>query len=593
MKIEEIKINKENKYFKIINNPEDPFIKISSTGEGTDTIEAGEKAAFIEINISHHNGEVIKKVYSSSNLHATPSIEEIFPLLNDSTIKFVELELVRCDSEIYYIDLVIQTGRDLINIKNPIEAFHKHINNPSNTKILFSGPFGQGKTTFLEHFFHGENTVNSIYEVFKVFPVNYSVASNEDVFKYIKTDILFQLLAKDVEFDKSEISLISAFEEYIYLNPKKAILSFLKNASHLNAKTEVIAKVVESLNEFMKPIFEYHKKGNKNEKELAIDYINEIYEKEGSLFEDNFYTQLIRQLLERLKNESKKVNVLIIEDLDRMDPDHIFRILNVISAHYDNYNFNGDNEHHNKFGFDKIILVCDVKNIENIFHHKYGENTDFDGYMNKYFSSKPFEYDNKKTMIYLLENEYLLGKGKIDRKKEITQKSLQVILKIFILHDQLSLRELLKLKIEKYQYFQKQLKNGHYFFARCAFTNPIAFLFEKFSYEVLLRKIQNLKAVDSSLSSKEATHQCRYLITGCLDFDSAHATEKVTAFSFKGKRYKVDVVEDHFDDILKLNSIEREEEGGLPPSKTIVFKQDDFYDLLIENIKKYNQIENA
>ena len=52
-----------------------------------------------------------------------------------------------------------------------------------------------------------------------------------------------------------------------------------------------------------------------------LQFVEELYDKEGSLFEDNFFTQLIRQLLTRVKNEENKPNVLIIEDLDRMDPD--------------------------------------------------------------------------------------------------------------------------------------------------------------------------------------------------------------------------------------------------------------------------------
>ena len=41
-----------------------------------------------------------------------------------------------------------------------------------------------------------------------------------------------------------------------------------------------------------------------------------------------------------LNGEVKKAKkpVLIIEDLDRLDPKHLFRILNVVSAHIDDSN---------------------------------------------------------------------------------------------------------------------------------------------------------------------------------------------------------------------------------------------------------------
>lgn len=53
-----------------------------------------------------------------------------------------------------------------------------------------------------------------------------------------------------------------------------------------------------------------------------------------------------------------------------MDPEHIFRILNVFSAHFGD-DLDADFSH-NKFGFDKVLLLCDYDNIKNIYHHFYG-----------------------------------------------------------------------------------------------------------------------------------------------------------------------------------------------------------------------------
>ena len=46
----------------------------------------------------------------------------------------------------------------------------------------------------------------------------------------------------------------------------------------------------------------------------------------------------------------------------------------------------------NKYNFNKILLVCHFQNIKNIFHHLYGERTDFTGYIHKFSSSTPYEY---------------------------------------------------------------------------------------------------------------------------------------------------------------------------------------------------------
>ena len=75
---------------------------------------------------------------------------------------------------------------------------------------------------------------------------------------------------------------------------------------------------------------------------------------------------------------AEKRKVLIIDDLDRMDPDHIFRIMNVFAAQFDHERFG-----YNKFAFDKVIIVCDLDNLRNLFAHKYGSNVDFSGYIDK------------------------------------------------------------------------------------------------------------------------------------------------------------------------------------------------------------------
>lgn len=85
---------------------------------------------------------------------------------------------------------------------------------------------------------------------------------------------------------------------------------------------------------------------------------------------------------------------MIIEDLDRIDPAHIFRILNVFSAHFDRYGVDktcGDN----KFCLDKIVTVCDINNIKKIYAHVYGDNTDFTGYISKFSNSKEYIYSLK------------------------------------------------------------------------------------------------------------------------------------------------------------------------------------------------------
>jgi hypothetical protein len=77
---------------------------------------------------------------------------------------------------------------------------------------------------------------------------------------------------------------------------------------------------------------------------------------------------------------------LIIDDFDRLDPEHVFRILNIFSAHIDL------NEATNKFGFDKIIFSLDINNIAEMYAHRYGKDVDFLGYIEKFYSVDIFKF---------------------------------------------------------------------------------------------------------------------------------------------------------------------------------------------------------
>ena len=81
-----------------------------------------------------------------------------------------------------------------ISIKSEITRFYDFINQEDNTNIIFSGKFGIGKTYFINKFFEKHKDE---FTYLYLSPVNYSIASNEDIFEYIKVDILLQLFEKN------------------------------------------------------------------------------------------------------------------------------------------------------------------------------------------------------------------------------------------------------------------------------------------------------------------------------------------------------------------------------------------------------------
>lgn len=269
----------------------------------------------------------------------------------------------------------------------PKKQFSVHLELPKNHRIIFSGGFGTGKTYFLDKFF--EN--HSKYEAIHIYPVNYSVASNEDIFELIKYDVFFKLLEKGLDFEKVEIDK-GTFLPYFLKNNAKEIIPFLLG---------MVPKVGGSLKEIAKGLIDLNKRFEKEfhdatetDQDKIIFYLKRFSEKTGSINEEDLYTQLICSLVNQLKKEEREI-VLIIDDLDRIDPEHIFRIMNILSAHVDLEKESDQN----KFDFNKIILVCDIENIKKIFANRYGADVDFSGYIDKFYSRSIFHYDLSPEMI--------------------------------------------------------------------------------------------------------------------------------------------------------------------------------------------------
>lgn len=103
--------------------------------------------------------------------------------------------------------------------------------------------------------------------------------------------------------------------------------------------------------------------------------------------------------------------VLVIEDLDRIDPAHLFRILNIFSAHIDFcYRLGSQPDKTlvgNKFGLDKVIFVMDYRNVQHIYSHFYGDGANFGGYIEKFCSSNHFAYslEEQRDKYYLQQIE--------------------------------------------------------------------------------------------------------------------------------------------------------------------------------------------
>lgn len=291
-------------------------------------------------------------------------------------------------------------NEEFISIDEQLENFDATIKN--NSRLFFSAKFGDGKTTFLNKF---KENKESDYKIITLFPINYQIVENNDIFELIKRDILLQLLMlEDIELEGSDIDFSSRLYFYLMNNKRRLVEDLLVSTTCLFSNVPFFPDMTESF----KRLFENIDRFKENDKEIdkadeGVKIDSFLDNASSPIYEFDAISQLIYTLIARYKENKNKEIILVIEDLDRIDPNHLFRLLNVFSAHFDRKNQGMDelelNFKDNKFGFDHIIFVCDYDNIKKIYQHFYGSTTDFQGYISKFSSVSPFTYSLKESYI--------------------------------------------------------------------------------------------------------------------------------------------------------------------------------------------------
>lgn len=288
---------------------------------------------------------------------------------------------------------------EMIDVEPMCERFKRYIE--VDNRCILSAKFGDGKSYFLSQFikkYSDECLFITIY------PVNYQVMENREIFELIKRDILLRLLSEKVISTKN-IDYTSSFKCAYYLreNFGKVFDNLIAMIPQFNfSGFDIdIGNIYKGIRKIKEGYQKWNNEVSEGEEEKASNFVNECRYQKGSINEFDIISQFIYNIISGYKKRSKKEVVLIVEDLDRIDPAHIFRILNIFSAHFDNITYGESN----KYNFDKIITVCDYKNIENIYHHIYGEKTDFIGYITKFSNREPFYYS-----LHELLKDYILQK---------------------------------------------------------------------------------------------------------------------------------------------------------------------------------------
>lgn len=312
----------------------------------------------------------------------------------------------------------------MIPMDGAIKEFEKHLK--SHPRTILSARFGDGKSFFLAA---AKKRLKNRYAFLTIYPVNYQVAENQDIFEYIKRDLLFQLYYQGLVPESYEIpdSIASFF--FLQNNWERFAEEFLKTLSYFDASNTIDATLgAAKFLMAMKKKYDSFKSYGGEIGERLDNFIAE-FDKKG-IYESDPITTIICDIIRRWKKRYNHRGVcLVFEDLDRIDPAHIFRILNVISAQMDyGYKYGVSPKSSsltgNKFGVDNIVACLDYDNLKHIFHHFYGPKACFDGYINKFSDKGIFYYSLHDQVQQFYMNE-------LSRVSGMDTKAVKVIMEQF------------------------------------------------------------------------------------------------------------------------------------------------------------------
>lgn len=304
---------------------------------------------------------------------------------------------------------------NFIPVDDTMEKFENHL--LSHDRVILSAKFGDGKTFFLNQFKEKyKKDKNSPFEFITLYPVNYQVLPNNDIFNLIKHDVLLQMLQlKMIDVDY-EVTDKMAAEFYIQSHFGSMAVTFISMLSAVEANDAVSKALITGLR-VGKLFKSLRNKIDKYKEEIGQTSFLDNYLSsfdDNSVYENDVLTKIIRDNIETYQKVNKKRVVLVIEDMDRLDPAHLFQILNVFTAQMD-YGYRcfvpnvDDSLVGNKFGVSNVVFVMHEGNTKAIFHHFYGEDADYKGYMSKFYNKDIFTFslaeEKEKYALSLISQE--------------------------------------------------------------------------------------------------------------------------------------------------------------------------------------------
>lgn len=431
-----------------------------------------------------------------------------------------------------------------IPIDHVIDDFAVHLK--SHERTILSAKFGDGKSFFLNRLMNNEE-IKKDFVFLVLHPVNYQVVENKDIFELIKRDLLFQLVNNGIYNPEYEITNEIAFAFYLQNNFQSLASGLLPYLSYLNCDTKTTSALTAGL-ATIKFLKDLKNKINKFKTENSeSDVIDSFIAKSKSfIYENDAITKIIRDNIcaYKEKNANKRL-VLIIEDMDRLDPAHLFRIMNIFSAQMDylyldlsdpNCDING-----NKFGLDNVLMVMDYANTKSIFSHFYGVGADFEGYIQKFCNKGIFKYSLKEQ-----QEKYIY-----EKIQKVTDLPLELV-KQYITPDVLS-KSTIRLTCSSFDNIDNQIKQEF----------EVDFQSKKYKLHrgilrifVILRRLKvtddEIKNRTRSLISNNGNFILQYIIPYLLVNSSESIIENFTYTNYDNRSVQLNIDEIDDNGIAKL-----------------------------------------
>ena len=194
---------------------------------------------------------------------------------------------------------------DKIDISSVATKFNKHLIQEGNTHIIFSGKFGIGKSFFLKEFFELEEQ-KSKYNALFISPVNYAVASNENIFELIKVDIIKQLfITQKLKFEEAiNIDKFKAIKKYATKHPLELVKNISKALSKLSLEGAVLSAVSEGVYQLIQDLSKFEDALNKDQSSKTVklqEQMSKLEDIPGSYLEFNIISEIICNVLVEIK----------------------------------------------------------------------------------------------------------------------------------------------------------------------------------------------------------------------------------------------------------------------------------------------------